>query len=101
MLSSPQVWIYGGTNLKPLSQVGLLDVDICGPSVPKLTGLEHREIHRSNLGWSPVYVEDNLAVMSIGFLLPNPDDAVIWRGPRKNGLIKQFLKAMLLCLYPR
>jgi len=72
--------------------VGLLDVDICGPSVPKLTGLENQEIHRSNLGWSPVYVEDNLAVMSIGFLLPNPDDAVIWRGPRKNGLIKQFLK---------
>jgi Mrp family chromosome partitioning ATPase len=29
--------------------------------------------------------------MSIGFLLPNKDDAVIWRGPRKNGLIKQFL----------
>ena len=67
-------------------------MDICGPSVPKLTGLENQEIHRSNLGWSPVYVEDNLAVMSIGFLLPNPDDAVIWRGPRKNGLIKQFLK---------
>ena len=75
-------------------QVGLLDVDICGPSVPKLTGLENQEIHRSNLGWSPVYVEDNLAVMSIGFLLPNPDDAVIWRGPRKNGLIKQFLKVV-------
>ena len=75
-------------------QVGLLDVDICGPSVPKLTGLENQEIHRSNLGWSPVYVEDNLAVMSIGFLLPNPDDAVIWRGPRKNGLIKQFLKVL-------
>ena len=32
-------------------------------------------------------------MMSIGFMLPNPDDAVIWRGPRKNGLIKQFLKA--------
>jgi len=73
--------------------VGLLDIDICGPSVPKLVGLEGEEIHRSNAGWSPVYVEDNLAVMSIGFLLPNPDDAVIWRGPRKNGLIKQFLKA--------
>ena len=42
-------------------------------------------------GWSPVYVEDNLAVMSVGFLLPNKNDAVIWRGPRKNGLIKQFL----------
>ena len=74
-------------------QVGLLDIDICGPSVPKLVGLEGEEIHRDNQGWTPVYVEDNLAVMSIGFLLPNPDDAVIWRGPRKNGLIKQFLKA--------
>lgn len=40
----------------------------------------------------PPHMQDNLAVMSIGFLLPNPDDAVIWRGPRKNGLIKQFLK---------
>nr|XP_046196835.1 cytosolic Fe-S cluster assembly factor nubp1-like [Oncorhynchus gorbuscha] len=38
------------------------------------------------------YVEDNLAVMSIGFLLSSPDDAVIWRGPKKNGMIKQFLR---------
>ncbi|OIV93382.1 hypothetical protein TanjilG_24102 [Lupinus angustifolius] len=73
-------------------QVGLLDIDICGPSIPKMLGLEGQEIHQSNLGWSPVYVESNLGVMSIGFMLPNPDDAVIWRGPRKNGLIKQFLK---------
>jgi len=82
-----------GATADARAQVGLLDIDICGPSVPKLVGLEGEEIHRSNAGWSPVYVEDNLAVMSIGFLLPNPDDAVIWRGPRKNGLIKQFLKA--------
>jgi Mrp family chromosome partitioning ATPase len=73
-------------------EVGLLDIDICGPSVPKMMGLEGEEIHQSNLGWSPVYVQENLGVMSIGFMLPNPDDAVIWRGPRKNGLIKQFLK---------
>ncbi|EOA13622.1 hypothetical protein CARUB_v10026692mg [Capsella rubella] len=73
-------------------QVGLMDIDICGPSIPKMLGLEGQEIHQSNLGWSPVYVEDNLGVMSIGFMLPNSDDAVIWRGPRKNGLIKQFLK---------
>ncbi|KAG2491787.1 hypothetical protein HYH03_009947 [Edaphochlamys debaryana] len=73
-------------------EVGLLDIDICGPSVPKMLGLEGQEVHSSNAGWSPVYVEDNLAVMSIGFMLPNPDEAVIWRGPRKNGLIKQFLK---------
>lgn len=73
-------------------QVGLLDIDICGPSIPKMFGLEGQDIHQSNLGWSPVYVESNLGVMSVGFMLPNPDDAVIWRGPRKNGLIKQFLK---------
>ena len=71
--------------------IGLLDIDICGPSVPRMMGLEGQEIHQSNEGWSPVYVDDNLAVMSVGFLLPNKDDAVIWRGPRKNGLIKQFL----------
>ena len=73
-------------------QVGLLDIDICGPSIPKMVGLEGPEIHQSNLGWSPVYVEDKLGVMSIGFMLPDPDEAVIWRGPRKNGLIKQFVK---------
>lgn len=71
--------------------VGLLDIDICGPSVPRMLGLEGHEVHQSNEGWSPVYFEDNLAVMSIGFLLPSKEDAVIWRGPRKNGLIKQFL----------
>lgn len=73
-------------------EVGLLDIDICGPSLPKMLGLEGEEIHQSGAGWSPVYVQENLGVMSIGFMLPNPDDAVIWRGPRKNGLIKQFLK---------
>ncbi|XP_008442190.1 cytosolic Fe-S cluster assembly factor NBP35 [Cucumis melo] len=73
-------------------QVGLLDIDICGPSIPKMLGLEGQDVHQSNLGWSPVYIESNLGVMSIGFMLPNPDEAVIWRGPRKNGLIKQFLK---------
>ena len=73
-------------------EVGLLDVDICGPSLPRMLGLEGEEIHQSGEGWSPVYAEDNLAVMSIGFMLPNKDDAVVWRGPRKNGLITQFLR---------
>nr|GMC56685.1 Cytosolic Fe-S cluster assembly factor NBP35 [Ipomoea batatas] len=45
----------------------------------------------------PVYVESNLGVMSIGFMLPNPDEAVIWRGAlARNGLIKQFPKGCLL-----
>lgn len=73
-------------------QVGIMDIDICGPSIPKLMGLEGEAIHSSGSGWSPVYVQDNLGVMSIGFMLGNADDAVIWRGPKKNGLIKQFLK---------
>ncbi|KAL1207793.1 Cytosolic Fe-S cluster assembly factor NBP35 [Cardamine amara subsp. amara] len=73
-------------------RVGLMDIDICGPSIPKMLGLEGQEIRQSNFGWSPIYVENNLAVMSVGFMLPNSDDAVIWRGSRKKSLIKQFLK---------
>lgn len=71
--------------------MGLLDVDICGPSVPRMLGLTGQEVHQSASGWSPVWVNDGLGVMSIGFMLPQQDNAVIWRGPRKNGLIKQFL----------
>jgi len=71
-------------------EVGVLDVDLCGPSIPRMMGLEQEQVHKSGSGWSPVYAEDNLAVMSIGFMLPDADAPVIWRGPRKNGLIKQF-----------
>ncbi|KAI9012113.1 cytosolic Fe-S cluster assembly factor NBP35 [Phycomyces nitens] len=73
-------------------QVGVMDIDICGPSIPTIMGLEGEQIHQSNSGWQPVFVQENLAVMSIGFMLPDKDDAVIWRGPKKNGLIKQFLR---------
>ncbi|EED92964.1 hypothetical protein THAPSDRAFT_22368 [Thalassiosira pseudonana CCMP1335] len=71
--------------------VGLLDVDICGPSIPRMSGVVGREVHQSQSGWEPVYANANLAVMSISFLLEEGDAAVVWRGPRKNGLIKQFL----------
>lgn len=76
----------------PNKMVGIMDTDICGPSIPKMMGVEAETIHISNEGWSPVWVSENLGVMSIQFMLPNRDDAVIWRGPKKNGLIKQFLK---------
>ncbi|EAS34961.1 cytosolic Fe-S cluster assembly factor NBP35 [Coccidioides immitis RS] len=76
----------------PDSTVGVMDTDICGPSIPKMMDVETETIHVSNAGWNPVWVSDNLAVMSVQFMLPNRDDAVIWRGPKKNGLIKQFLK---------
>jgi Mrp family chromosome partitioning ATPase len=76
----------------PDSMVGIMDTDICGPSIPRMMGVEAETIHVSSSGWSPVWVSDNLGVMSVQFMLPNRDDAVIWRGPKKNGLIKQFLK---------
>ncbi|TKA33581.1 Cytosolic Fe-S cluster assembly factor NBP35 [Salinomyces thailandicus] len=72
--------------------VGIMDTDICGPSIPKMMGVEDETIHVSSTGWEPVWVSENLGVMSVQFMLPNRDDAVIWRGPKKNGLIKQFLK---------
>lgn len=74
------------------TMVGLLDIDICGPSIPVSTGLEGESIHSSGSGWSPVYLQDNLAVISCGFLLESADSAVIWRGPKKHALIKQFVK---------
>ncbi len=54
-----------------------------------MIGVEAETIHVSGGGWSPVWVLDNLCVVSIQFMLPNRDDAIIWRGPQKNGLINQ------------
>ncbi|MBP7865567.1 MAG: P-loop NTPase [Acidobacteria bacterium] len=71
-------------------RVGLLDVDIHGPSVPTLLGLEGAKIHGDENGLLPVEV-NGLKVMSLGFLLDDPDEAVIWRGPMKMGVIRQFL----------
>ncbi len=72
-------------------QVGLLDVDVHGPSIPKLMGLEGKQALSDETALLPVLTGNGLKVMSIGFLLPTMDDAVIWRGPRKYGLIRQLL----------
>lgn len=82
---------HGLAKLNPDLNIGILDADICGPSQPRVLGVRGEQVHKSGSGWSPVYVTDNLSLMSIGFLLGSPDDAVIWRGPKKNGMIKQFL----------
>jgi Mrp family chromosome partitioning ATPase len=71
-------------------RVGLLDVDIHGPSVPTMLGLENEKL-KGNAGELFPVEFGGLKVMSLGFLLQNPDDAVIWRGPMKMGVIKQFL----------
>ncbi|XP_057323815.1 cytosolic Fe-S cluster assembly factor NUBP2 homolog [Microplitis mediator] len=74
-------------------KVGILDVDLCGPSVPYLLNLEGKDVYQSSEGWIPVYTDDDkgLAVMSIGFLLKNRNDSIVWRGPKKTGMIKEFL----------
>ncbi|OXU28179.1 cytosolic Fe-S cluster assembly factor NUBP2 homolog [Nasonia vitripennis] len=74
-------------------RVGILDIDLCGPSIPYLLNLEDKDVHQSDDGWVPVFAdnEQKLAVMSIGFLLKNRGDSVVWRGPKKTSMIKQFL----------
>ena len=69
-----------------------MDIDICGPSIPTILGISNESIHSSSSGWSPIYVQPNLSAISIGFLLPSQTSAVIWRGPKKNGIISQFLR---------
>ena len=72
--------------------VGLLDVDIHGPSIPKLMGLANERVVVHAEEMVPLEIGANLKVMSIGFLLASAADAVIWRGPMKYGVIRQFLK---------
>ncbi len=72
-------------------RVGLLDVDIHGPSIPTMLGLEGETILESEDGLLPIELGD-IKVMSLGFLIRNQDDAIIWRGPMKMGVIKQFLQ---------
>jgi Mrp family chromosome partitioning ATPase/predicted Fe-Mo cluster-binding NifX family protein len=73
-------------------RTGLLDIDIHGPSIPKILNLEGRMAQSAFDAILPIEVGENLKVMSIAFFLTNQDDAVIWRGPMKYQMIKQFLK---------
>ncbi|WP_300160219.1 Mrp/NBP35 family ATP-binding protein [Solidesulfovibrio sp.] len=70
-------------------RAGLLDVDVHGPSIPRLLKLAGSRPDMAGERLVPVDWHWNLGVMSIGFLLPGKDDAVIWRGPAKAGVIQQ------------
>jgi hypothetical protein len=72
-------------------RVGLLDIDIHGPSIPRLMGIEGNPLQLVGHEIIPAKLGENLAVMSIGFLLSSGRDPVIWRGPKKHGAIRQFL----------
>jgi ATP-binding protein involved in chromosome partitioning len=74
-------------------EVGLLDADIHGPSIPKMLGIEDERLLASEEeGIQPVIPAPNLKVMSMGFLLSDRDSPVIWRGPLKMTAIRQFLE---------
>jgi ATP-binding protein involved in chromosome partitioning len=72
-------------------KVGLMDIDIHGPSIPKMLGLEGQTLKGTETGLAPIVYTDNLRVISIGFILRTQDDAVIWRAPLKHKLIRDFL----------
>lgn len=70
-------------------RVGVLDADITGPSIPRMFGL-HEPPPLGPLGILPAETSTGIRVMSINLLLPDEDEAVIWRGPLISGAIQQF-----------
>ena len=72
-------------------RVGLMDIDITGPNVPKMLGLEESELNVEEGQIHPAEGPSGLKVISMAFLLEDPDKPVIWRGPIKLGAIQQFI----------
>jgi Mrp family chromosome partitioning ATPase len=70
-------------------RLGVLDADITGPSIPKMFGL-HRPPAMGSAGILPAKTGAGIEVMSINLLLPDEDEAIIWRGPLISSAIKQF-----------
>lgn len=77
-------------------KVGLLDIDIHGPNLPKMLGVDkmRMEVSEGNR-IEPVQVANNLKLTSMGFLLPSEKEAIIWRGPLKMKVIEQFLRDII------
>ena len=71
--------------------VGLMDADIHGPNIPKILGIEDKRPEIEGSTFLPVHVTPRLKAMSIGFLLPSRDSSVIWRGPMKANVLRQFI----------
>jgi len=72
-------------------KVGLLDLDMHGPNIPKMLGIEDHKLAMLGNRIEPVHVTGMLSVMSMAFLLPDTSTPVIWRGPMKMAAIQQFL----------
>jgi Mrp family chromosome partitioning ATPase len=72
-------------------KVGLMDVDIHGPDIPRMLGFTGMLAANADKKLDPMRYSDNLSAVSIESLMPNKDEAVIWRGPVKHGAIRQFI----------
>jgi Mrp family chromosome partitioning ATPase len=89
--------LRGASSEGAAPRVGILDIDLTGPSIPRMLRLDGHGVHQSSDGWVPVYADAacgdgaRLACMSVGFLLKGKGDSVVWRGPKKNAMIRQFL----------
>jgi len=73
-------------------EVGLVDIDLHGPNIAKMLGAEGKSLQGSPGGIEPVRVLPNLKAASVAFALPNADHPIIWRGPVKANVIRQFLE---------
>jgi ATP-binding protein involved in chromosome partitioning len=72
-------------------KVGIMDVDLHGPDVPRMLGIEGMPELTSNHKLSPMKYSENLNAISIESFTPGKDDAIIWRGPLKYAAIRQFI----------
>jgi len=73
------------------NSVGILDVDIHGPCIPKLLGVKGKKFEISPLGALPVTGPEGIKVVSMDFLVQGQETPIIWRGPLKMQVIRQFL----------
>ncbi|MFH1147542.1 MAG: Mrp/NBP35 family ATP-binding protein [Pseudomonadota bacterium] len=72
-------------------KVGLLDVDLHGPNIPRMLGVDAPPEDLPGHRVGPVRYSDNLKILSIESVMPDKDQAVIWRGPLKISAIRQFM----------
>ena len=76
-------------------KTGLMDVDVHGPSIGQMLGLDELlDISKETKLLIPKEINGNLKVVSVQALLQDKDQAVIWRGPAKNGMIRQFVSSV-------
>ncbi|MDD6285283.1 Mrp/NBP35 family ATP-binding protein [Candidatus Methanosphaera massiliense] len=72
-------------------KTALYDVDIHGPNVPKMLGIEDKKLNVKGNKLIPVETDDGILVASMAFLIENTGSPIIWRGPQKTGAIKQLI----------